>query len=175
MAPEKFDRSDPSDGQPSHHRGYSSGDSRDEMEFELTRLLSLAARRWGTYVESRMMPTTGQSRSRWQTLFVLSVAPPPVTTSDLSARLAIQWPPLIRTLNSLEEDGLIRRIDNPNDKRSRYIEITPAGLDVVAQVQPALSRFRGKAFAGLTMEEMDVASHILEKIIQGVSDAQSEP
>ncbi|MCW2410719.1 MULTISPECIES: MarR family winged helix-turn-helix transcriptional regulator [unclassified Sphingobium] len=174
MTPEEF-KPAPSEDQPSHHQGYSSGDARDEVEFELTRLLSLSARRWGTYVESRMMPATGQSRSRWQTLYVLSVAPPPVTTSHLSARLAIQWPPLIRTLNSLEKDGLIRRIDNPADKRSRYIEITPAGLDVVAQVQPALSQFRSRAFTQLTTEEMNIATRILEKIIQGVSDAQCEP
>ncbi|MFP5435478.1 MAG: MarR family winged helix-turn-helix transcriptional regulator [Alphaproteobacteria bacterium] len=119
-----------------------------------------------------MLAATGQSRSRWQTLFVLSVATPPVTTSLLSARLAIQWPPLIRTLNSLEADGLIRRTENPHDKRSRHIEITPAGMAVVEQVQPVLSDIRSTVFAKLSKEEMELATRVLEKVVVGVSEAQ---
>ncbi|GAM04018.1 MarR family transcriptional regulator [Novosphingobium sp. MBES04] len=119
-----------------------------------------------------MLAATGESRSRWQTLFVLSVATPPITTSLLSARLAIQWPPLIRTLNSLEEDGLIRRIENPTDRRSRYIEITPAGTEVVNRVQPVLSEIRSAVFGSLSEEDMRLATRVLEAIAVGVSDAQ---
>ena len=135
-------------------------------------MLSLSARRWGTHVENRMLAATGQSRSRWQTLFVLSVAPPPITTSLLSARLAIQWPPLIRTLNSLEADGLVRRTENPNDRRSRHIEITPAGRAVVEQVQPVLSEIRSAVFAGLSIEDMQLATRVLAMVVAGVGDAQ---
>ncbi|WP_230461373.1 MarR family winged helix-turn-helix transcriptional regulator [Sphingobium sp. CAP-1] len=121
-----------------------------------------------------MLAATGQSRSRWQTLFVLSVARPPVTTSLLSARLAIQWPPLIRTLNSLEADGLIRRTENPNDKRSRHIEITPAGMAVVEQVQPILSEIRSAVFAKLSEQDMMLATRVLEMIVAGVGEAQGD-
>jgi MarR family transcriptional regulator for hemolysin len=119
-----------------------------------------------------MLARTGQSRSRWQTLFVLNVAKPPVTTSLLSERLAIQWPPLIRTLHSLEADGLIRRYANPHDKRSRYIEITDAGRAVVDQVQPVLSEIRTEVFANLTEEEVRLATRILEKIVIGVASVK---
>jgi MarR family transcriptional regulator for hemolysin len=120
-----------------------------------------------------MMAATGQSRSRWQTLFVLSVATPPVTTSLLSARLAIQWPPLIRTLNSLEADGLVIRKENPDDKRSRHIEITAAGRAVVEQVQPVLSDIRSQVFSGLSTQEMELATRVLEMVVVGVSKAQA--
>lgn len=163
---------DPFDSTTPQYRAYFPEGSRDDVEFRLTRILSLSARRWGTHVESRMMAATGQSRARWQTLFVLSVAPPPVTTSLLSARLAIQWPPLIRTLNSLEADGLIHRTENPNDKRSRHIEITPAGMEVVQQVQPVLSDIRSSVFAKLSEEDMTLATRVLEMIVAGVAQAQ---
>lgn len=172
MTSDQPDPVDPFDSTTPQYRAYFPEGSRDDVEFRLTRILSLSARRWGNFVESRMMAATGQSRSRWQTLFVLSVAKPPVTTSLLSARLAIQWPPLIRTLNSLEADQLIRRVDNPSDKRSRYIEITPAGLEVVAQVQPVLAELRGMAFAKLSVDEMEFATRILQKIVMGVAEAQ---
>ncbi len=162
---------DPFDSTTPQYRAYFPEGSRDDIEFRLTRILSLSARRWGNHVESRMLALTGQSRSRWQTLFVLSVATPPITTSLLSARLAIQWPPLIRTLNSLEADGLIRRIENPTDKRSRYIEITPAGIEVVEKVQPVLSEIRTSVFAGLSEEDMRLATRVLEAVVVGISNA----
>ena len=172
MASDDPNPADPFDSSTAQYRAYFPEGSRDDVEFRLTRILSLSARRWGTYVENRMLAATGQSRSRWQTLFVLSVATPPVTTSLLSARLAIQWPPLIRTLNSLEADGLIRRTENPHDKRSRHIEITPAGMAVVEQVQPVLSDIRSTVFAKLSKEEMELATRVLEKVVVGVSEAQ---
>ncbi|MEC3947512.1 MarR family winged helix-turn-helix transcriptional regulator [Sphingobium sp. HWE2-09] len=171
MASDTVNPADPFDSTTPQYRAYFPEGSRDDVEFRLTRILSLSARRWGTHVESRMMAATGQSRARWQTLFVLRVATHPVTTSLLSARLAIQWPPLIRTLNSLEADGLIRRTENPSDKRSRYIEITPAGIDVVEQVQPILSDIRSSVFAKLSEEEMGMATRVLEMIVAGIADA----
>ncbi|WP_039389181.1 MarR family winged helix-turn-helix transcriptional regulator [Novosphingobium sp. MBES04] len=172
MPSDSTDGASPFDITTPQYRAYFPEGSRDDVEFRLTRMLSLSARRWGTYVESRMLAATGESRSRWQTLFVLSVATPPITTSLLSARLAIQWPPLIRTLNSLEEDGLIRRIENPTDRRSRYIEITPAGTEVVNRVQPVLSEIRSAVFGSLSEEDMRLATRVLEAIAVGVSDAQ---
>jgi len=174
MASEKQDLIDPFDSTTPQYRAYFPEGSRDDVEFRMTRILSLSARRWGTFIESRMMAATGLSRPRWQTLFVLSVATPPVTTSLLSARLAIQWPPLIRTLNSLEADGLIRRVENPSDKRSRYIEITQSGLEVVAHVQPILSGLRSTVFANLSVDEMEFATRVLEKIIIGIAETQEE-
>jgi MarR family transcriptional regulator for hemolysin len=174
MSSDNLDPVDPFDSTTPQYRAYFPEGSRDDVEFRLTRILSLSARRWGTHVESRVMASTGQSRSRWQTLFVLSVATPPVTTSLLSARLAIQWPPLIRTLNSLEADGLIRRSENPNDKRSRYIEITPAGLKVVEEVQPILAEIRSAVFSSLNEEEILLTTQVLGKIVSGIAETQGE-
>ncbi|WP_315762656.1 MarR family winged helix-turn-helix transcriptional regulator [Sphingomonas sp. Y38-1Y] len=156
------------------YREYFPERSRDEIEFSLTRILSLSSRRWGAHVENRMLAATGETRPRWQTLFVLSVATPPVTTSLLSNRLAIQWPPLIRTLNSLEADGLIRRTPNPHDKRSRYIEITPAGLAVVDRVQPALAEIRASVFKDISEDDMRHAARVLQLILAGVANAETD-
>jgi MarR family transcriptional regulator for hemolysin len=174
MDEEQEQRSDSFGDTTPAYRAYFPEGSRDDIEFRLTRILSLSARRWGTHVENRMIAATGQSRSRWQTLFVLSIAPPPITTLVLSARLAIQWPSLIRTLNGLETDGLIRRIVNPNDKRSRYIEITPAGTSVVEEVQPALAEVRSAVFRDMSEEDMRTATRVLEMIATGVTRAQDD-
>lgn len=172
----KSDRSHPPsllDNITSEYNEFFPEGSRDEAEFRLARILSLAARRWGTYVEHRMLEATGQSRSRWQALFVLSVAKPPVTTSDLSARLAIQWPPLVRTLNALEADGLITRTVNPDNKRSRFIEITPAGLEIVKMAHPKLRENHASIFSFLSEDEIAQSIDVLERVFLRATKAQA--
>lgn len=152
-----------------YHEFFAPG-SREDVEFRLTRKLVLTARRWTAISEDRIKAATGQSRSRWQILLALSFADPTVTTSELSLRLGIKWPPLVRSLNGLEEDGLIRRIDNPDDKRSRLIEITPAGHAVAMQVQPVLAKVRAEVLSGLDTDKLILATQLLDVILSGATD-----
>ncbi|TKD52804.1 MarR family winged helix-turn-helix transcriptional regulator [Sphingomonas baiyangensis] len=156
---------------PARMADYFEPGSRAETEFLFTRALSLAARRWGQHVETSLQAMTGQSRPRWQTLFVLSMAEPPVTTSTLATRLAIRWPSLIRTLNGLEADGLVRRTTNPDDRRSRWIAITPAGLAVLHSVMPVLTEVRADALDTLDDADMQAATRVLRVLIDGLASA----
>lgn len=152
-----------------YHEFFTPG-SREDAEFRLTRKLVLTARRWTAISEDQIKAATGQSRSRWQILLSLAFADPTVTTSTLSLRLGIKWPPLVRTLNGLEEDGLIRRIGNPDDKRSRLIEITPAGLEVAMRVQPVLAEVRAAVLSGLDKDELILATRLLDAILSGATN-----
>ena len=143
--------------------------SREDVEFRLTRKLVLTARRWTAMSGDQIKAATGQSRSRWQILLSLAFADPAVTTTELSLRLGIKWPPLVRTLNELEADGLIRRIGNPDDKRSRLIELTPAGHEVAMQVQPVLAKVRAKVLSDLSEDQLMLATQLLDVILSGAT------
>jgi MarR family transcriptional regulator for hemolysin len=163
---ETIDLFDQSSGR--YHEFFPPG-SREDVEFRLTRKLVLTARRWTAISEDQIKAATGQSRSRWQILLSLAFADPAVTTSALSLRLGIKWPPLVRTLNELEADGLVRRTGNPDDKRSRLIEITPAGYEVAMQVQPVLAKVRADVLAGLDQDELILATRLLDTILSGAT------
>jgi len=141
--------------------------SRTDLEFRLTRSLIFAARRWTTMSEETVKSATGQSRARWQTLFAIAFIDPPITILQLAERLGVQWPTLVRTLNALEKDGFIQRIDNPEDGRSRLIAITPAGRDMVAQVRPVLDPARTAALAGLTDAQLREVAELVDRIATG--------
>ena len=133
--------------------------TRQDLEFRLTRNLIFAARRWTHMSEEIVKAATGQSRARWQTLFAIAFIDPPITILQLAERLGVQWPTLVRTLNGLETEGFIQRIDNPEDRRSRLIQITPKGRAMVADVQPVLDPARSSALAALTDAQLrDVAA-----------------
>jgi MarR family transcriptional regulator for hemolysin len=148
--------------------------SRSELEFRFSRLLILAARRWGTYIDEVIRERTGQPRSRWQTLAALAFSEGPIATIALAERMAVQWPSLIRTLDALEAEALIERRINPADKRSRLVTITPKGLAVFRDVKAVLDPSRGELLEGFSDEELAVAERLLDRFFT-VMGERAEP
>ncbi|MXO66145.1 MarR family winged helix-turn-helix transcriptional regulator [Altericroceibacterium endophyticum] len=142
-----------------YHQG-----SRVEAEFLFSRNLIIAARRWTSYIDEAIRAKTGHSRAHWQTLFGIAFAETPVTTLDLSERMGVQWPSLVRTLNELESKALIRRWKNPEDRRSRLVEITDNGREALADVKEVLDPKRHELFADFEEDELRVATELMERL-----------
>jgi MarR family transcriptional regulator, transcriptional regulator for hemolysin len=147
--------------------------SRLDREFRLSRKLVLAARHWSALVDEVIRRQTGQTRARWETLFAIGFSGRPVTTVELSARMSLQWPTLVRVLKDLEAEGLIARVDNPTDGRSRLISLSDAGRDMLQKVQPALDPVRSAMLTDLSEEELAGAEKVLDKLLRGIEQASS--
>lgn len=66
--------------------------------------------------------------------------------------------------------GLVRRVDCPDDRRIRYVELTPKGT---ALVQAAFARHTERitqVLDGLTAEEQELATRLVKKL--GLATAQ---
>lgn len=57
------------------------------------------------------------------------------TLSDLAERHSVSAPTMSNTVTTLEERGWARRIRSDEDRRVVWIEITPAGLDVLTRIE----------------------------------------
>ncbi|MDB5690593.1 MAG: hypothetical protein JWL91_2469 [Sphingomonas bacterium] len=161
------DAADDFDSWAVNHRDFYPPGSRLDLEFRLSRNLVLAGRRWVTLIDGLVKARHGQSRARWQTMFSIAFAGRPVTTIALAKRLGVQWPTLIRVLDQLEREGLVIRRDNPGDRRSRWIELSPAGLEVTRRVQTVLDPTRSEMLSGLSDEELALATRLLGRILSG--------
>jgi MarR family transcriptional regulator for hemolysin len=155
------------DGWAVNHADFYPPGSRLDLEFRLSRNLVLAGRRWVTLIDGLVKAKHGQSRARWQTMFSIAFAGRPVTTIALARRLGVQWPTLIRVLDELEREGLVIRRDNPDDRRSRWIELSAAGMEVTRQIQTTLDPARSEMLAGLSDEEVARGIQLLGKILGG--------
>jgi DNA-binding MarR family transcriptional regulator len=94
--------------------------------------------------------TEGLSLARFLALIVLEREPShQLRCSELSEALGISKPNMTRLLEALEADGLVRRRDNKEDKRSSLMAITPAGSRSVAQVLPGYYQIINQAMAPL--------------------------
>jgi DNA-binding MarR family transcriptional regulator len=68
-----------------------------------------------------------------------------LTQNDLAARLRLQKSTISRLVDQLVDDGLVRRVQNPADRRSVLVELTAKGATRVAR----LHRARAEMFAEL--------------------------
>jgi MarR family transcriptional regulator for hemolysin len=129
----------------------------------------LAGRSWTTHIDNRLRAETGQSRARWQALFTIAFGPQPVTLTDLGQRLFVQWPTLVRVIEGLATDGLIKRIDNPRDGRSKLVSLTPEGLAVVKKIQPILDEERRVMLSDLDDKDLEVCAELLHRMFGRVA------
>lgn len=145
--------------------------SRAEKEFRFTRKLVLAARRWTFHIDELVKQQTGHSRARWQTLSALSFSPGPVTTLDLAARMGVRWPSVVKVLNELEREGLVRREVNPDDKRSRLVSITPEGRRLNSRVRDVLDPIRRRFLSEFSDDELCQAERTLDRLFKVLGSA----
>src|SRR5215217_9268181 len=74
----------------------------------------------------------------------------PLTPSELAARERIQRPTATRVLARLEEEGLVQRTPDPQDRRSSLVSATAAASDLLAEL-----RTRKTAFLAERLERLD--------------------
>lgn len=81
-----------------------------------------------------------------------------MSPSELGARLIVTRATVTGLLDSLERREFVRRSANPADRRSLLVEITPAGLEVIAAVRTTVHR-QEKAWMG-GFSEVDLRTYI---------------
>src|SRR5579859_2937000 len=59
----------------------------------------------------------------------------PIRQGELAAREKVAAPSMTRTVSGLIEDGLVRKIPDPEDGRSSHIVITPSGKVLLEKVR----------------------------------------
>ena len=76
-----------------------------------------------------------------------------------------------RLVDALVADGLVRRIDHPDDKRKTWAEITDDGSALFQAEAPLMMREVQKLWLGVTEEEKRLLAHLLTKLRLSVKAA----
>jgi MarR family transcriptional regulator for hemolysin len=71
---------------------------------------------------------------------------------------------MVRVIDEMDRDGLIRREGNPDDKRSKLLYLTPRGEELIARIQPILDQERSEVLSLLNDDELRTCAELLEKI-----------
>ena len=116
---------------------------------------------------SRELAGVGLPISWYDVLLVLNAAPDRLLRmSELGSRAVISREQVSRVVTELQKAGLVERRPNPDDKRSSFAAITPAGRARLRAAAPAYLAAIEKHFTGhLTDREVAVIVKGLGRVL----------
>ncbi|AXV16779.1 MarR family transcriptional regulator [Neorhizobium sp. SOG26] len=129
-------------------------------------LMNRVVARWNSNM-SEELREYDLSTAKMRTLAVLSVSSS-LTINELSVFSVIEQSTMSRTLDSLEDQGYIRRTPRPEDMRIRDVTITEAGRDAFASFWPTMYDSFMRMFDGIDEEEYRVFTATLHKILLNI-------
>ena len=110
-----------------------------------------------------MLSQSGISEQKWRVIRVLDEGGPMEQTA-LAQRACLLLPSLTRMLRSMEDEGLLTRVVDDQDRRKSIVTITDAGRRVLsdhAEASAALARDLEERFG---KEKLDLLLDLLEEL-----------
>jgi len=129
-------------------------------DIRVTVNLVLVARRWRSLLDERLR-LIGQSSARMEALAAIINSPSLSAQVDIAKRLRIEGPTMTRMLDTLEADGLVERLPDPGDRRTKQLRVTPAGEKVLEQIFAIADELRERLLDGIAPEAMDELNELL--------------
>ncbi|NMM39630.1 MarR family winged helix-turn-helix transcriptional regulator [Pseudoalteromonas arctica] len=101
----------------------------------------------------------GLTQSRWIAMIHINHLTEGATQQLLAHSLGIEMPSLTRTVKQLEQQQLIIRCVDEDDKRSRKIYFTEQGQQLLNTLKVLIVDVKQQLYAGLTTEQLDTMAY----------------
>lgn len=102
-------------------------------------------------------------------------AHPGVDQATLAGLIAFDRTTMGGVVDRLAQRGLLTRKPHPTDRRARALEITAAGAELLARVEPAVERAQEIMVSGLNKAEAAEFMRLLRKAVEGCNDLSRAP
>lgn len=132
------------------------------LDEQFAEALHLTAHGWRTALDRRLRPL-GYSRSRWMALFHVS-RNDGITHRELAERMGIEAPTLVRLIDRMESEGLLKRCASTTDRRVKHLRLSAAGRKEVERIWASAADLRQELLAGLSKAEIKSALNVLQHI-----------
>lgn len=145
------------------------------MELPLGSDLSRLVRVWRALIDHRLKPLE-LTQTHWVTLHNIYHLPPGQSQIQLAKAIGIEQPSLVRTLDQLEDKGLITRSICAHDRRAKRIMLTDAAEPIIQAVDEVISHTRDEILFGISPQEVNALTGLiarLEKNILALHESQA--
>lgn len=113
--------------------------------------------------------TEGISPSQFNILRILRGARPnPVKIREIADRMVTRDPDVTRLVDRLIKQGLVRRERCTDDRRVVFVEITGAGLALLARLDEPVLGCVASAMAGLKPQQLRTLDTLLDEVRAGI-------
>lgn len=146
-------------------------------EIKLTVAMVIAARRWRSLLDEKLR-AIGQSAARMEALAAILNSPKSSVQIDIAKRLRIEGPTITRMLDTLEKDGLVERLADPADRRTKQLRVTPAGEKALEEIFAIADELRDRLLRDMPLSRVDELNEILgaliERLDEGLPDSSTQ-
>ena len=142
------------------------------MESPLGSDLARLVRIWRALIDHRLKPLE-LTQTHWVTLHNIHQLPPDQSQIQLAKAIGIEQPSLGRTLDQLEEKGLISRQTCANDRRAKRIKLTEKADPIIEEMETVIKQTRGEILSGISPEELDLLISLIARLEQNIIELQS--
>lgn len=122
----------------------------------------LTTHAWRTALDRRLRPL-GFSHSRWLLLLHLS-RNDGCTHRELAQSMGIEAPSLVRLVDRMEREGLLKRCASETDRRVKHLRLSDEGKTVVGEIRSHAAELRNEVLGGLSAEEIRCALEVFNNI-----------
>jgi MarR family transcriptional regulator for hemolysin len=107
--------------------------------------------------------TLGLTDATWRPLFHLGRLGDGLRQKDLAEALMIEGPSLVPLLDNLEANGLVERMEDPNDRRCKIIRMTTEGQKIYRQTAEISGKVLSRLMRGISDEELVLCHDIFDR------------
>jgi len=142
-----------------------------KLESPLGSDLARLVRIWRALIDHRLKPLE-LTQTHWVTLHNIHELPPDQSQIQLAKAIGIEQPSLVRTLDQLEEKGLISRHTCASDRRAKRIKLTEKARPIITQMEDVIRKTRGEILSGISETELTTLLNLINRLEKNINDLQ---
>lgn len=132
------------------------------LDEQFSESLHQVAHAWRNELSRRLRPQ-GFSHSSWLLLAHLS-RNDGCTHRELAQSMGIEAATLVKQVDYMEREGLLKRCGSETDRRVKHLHLTAAGKKAVERIRSNAAELRKEILSGSSKEDIDITLNVLQNI-----------
>lgn len=140
-------------------------EAKEELQAKLGLDLLIAARRWRSRMNERLK-AIGQTEARCAALSEIAAAREGLVQRELSSRLGIEEPTVVRLVDALAAQDWVERTTHRDDRRAKVLTVKPAAEPVMAKAQAIVDQMQQELLADIDPADLDTMIRVLQQLTE---------
>jgi MarR family transcriptional regulator for hemolysin len=133
------------------------------LQTQFSHDLLVAARRWRARMNERLK-TIGQTEARCAALSEIAGAQGGLVQRELSARLGVEEPTVVRLVDALAAQDWVERTTHGADRRAKVLSVKPAAQPVMEKAQQIVDQMQHELLADIDPQDLDTLVRVLQRL-----------
>jgi MarR family transcriptional regulator for hemolysin len=125
--------------------------------------MTFVARRWRARLNERLK-IIDQTDARFAALAEISAEPNGLVQRELSRRLGVEEPTIVRLVDALEAQGWVERFVHGDDRRAKIVRATPAAAPALDEAHVIVTGMRCELFADIDPLDLLACTRVIDEL-----------